>query len=110
MATKWSDQCISSVRFNQSRTHIDAVRVHPDLGDSLGTGVIWSRQQVITNLELGLTFTTVVFRDGKWSRGADVNIVYVGSEKYLRTDSNKSRADNLGNLPELPAVPQAERY
>lgn len=111
MATKWSDYCISAVRFNLAHTHIDAVRVHQHLGDSLGTGVLWSRQQVITAIESRFTFTTVVAgSDGKWYRGADVNIVYVGSEKYLRTDRNQSRADNLDNLPELPAEPQAARY
>jgi hypothetical protein len=33
---KWADYCISNVRHNSSKTHIEEVKVRQDLGDSFG--------------------------------------------------------------------------
>lgn len=111
MATNWSDYCISAVRLNRARTHIDAVKVHPDLGEKLGSGEVWTRQQVVLAIEQSYTFATVwKSTEGNWRFGAAVNIVRVGSEKFLRTDRDQLKADNLDNLPELPAEPPAARY
>lgn len=108
---KWSDFCISAVRYNQARTHIDAVRVHEHLGKSLSNGEVWSRQRVVSTIDAGYTFTTVVAdANGYWLQGAAVNVVQVGRQRFLRTDRDQWEADNLGNLPELAAEPQAHRY
>jgi len=108
---KWSDFCISAVRYNQARTHIDAVRVHQHLGESLSNGEVWSRQRVVSTIDAGYTFTTVVADPNRyWFRGAAVNVVQVGGERFLRTDRDQWKADNLGNLPELAPEPQALRY
>jgi hypothetical protein len=59
-----------------------------------------SRQDVVLAIQRGTTFVTAFVRDGKLQRGEDVRIVTINGERYIRTDNNSVRADNLGNLPE----------
>ena len=40
--------------------------------------------------------------NGKGTRGANVHIVTISNERFIRTDNNRVRADNLGKLSELP--------
>ena len=39
---------------------------------------------------------TKYYRFGRWVEGEDVRVV---DNRYLRTDSNDTKADNLGSLP-----------
>ncbi|WP_405356279.1 DUF3892 domain-containing protein [Ruminococcus sp.] len=39
---------------------------------------------------------TKYYRNGNWTVGEDVRVV---DNRYLRTDSNNIKADNLGSLP-----------
>ncbi len=111
MATRWADYCISAVRYNAAHTHIDAVRVHQDLGETLGQGSIWTRTQVVATIDRRSSIcTTFKGTDGKWRCGAAVEVVVLDGQRFLRTDSNQRKADNLGNLPELPAESQVVRY
>lgn len=111
MGTKWSDYCISAVRYNTMRTHIDAVWVHQHFGEYLDAGSLWTRLQVVGAIERGFTFSTVTRgSNGNWYQGPPVEIVVVGSQKFLRTDRNQYTTDNLGELPELPTQSQAARY
>lgn len=99
---KWADYCISAVRYNTEHTHIDKVRVCPDLGDKLGNFSEIVRGDVVNAIERGNSFVTIYANsDGNWKKGEDVRIIIVGGEKYLRTDANSKAADNLGNLPEF---------
>jgi hypothetical protein len=99
---QWSDFVITAVRHAQ-HGGITELEVRPDNGTSIGQGTEWSRAQVIEGIERGTTFVTAFVRDGRWHRGAQVHVVRVGIEKYLRTDRDAIRADNLGALPELPS-------
>lgn len=47
---KWADYCISHVRYNGSKTHIELVKVRQDLGDSLGVPSTWERADVLDSL------------------------------------------------------------
>jgi len=100
VADKWADYLISAVRYNTAETHIDAVRVHEDNGDSVGPGGTWTRASVVKSLEAGHTFVTI-YQGGndKWQRGAEVRIVRIAGQKYIRTDADATPKDNLGNLP-----------
>jgi hypothetical protein len=101
MATKWADYLISAVQYNAAGTHIDKVRRHPDDGDAVGSSTDVLRSSVVSQLEAGTTFATIT-RDStnsKWVRGADVEVITVDGEKYIRTDRDKTKKDNLGQLP-----------
>lgn len=99
--TKWADYCISRKRMNSLGTHIDKVMVHVDNGDTIGSESEWARSQVVKEIENTHTFVTIRKVDGKWQRGEDVRIIIVNGVKYIRTDSNNTEADNLGNLPDF---------
>lgn len=98
----WADYLISAVRYNDKHTHIDMVRCHEDGEGTIGTGQDISRDIVVSRIEAGYSFVTIVKgSDGKYRRGEDVRIIVVNGIKYIRTDANSLGADNLGNLPEF---------
>lgn len=76
------------------------VRVHEDEGDKIGDPTERTRSQVVTAIENGKTFVTIL-QGGKWKKGQDVHIITVKGTKYLRTDQNLKASDNLGELPEF---------
>jgi hypothetical protein len=100
MADKWADYLISAVRYNAQETHIDKVRAHPDNGESVGSGTAVERLTVVSRLDDGYTVVTIYKgSDDKWRRGATVRKVIIDGNSYIRTDADKTKADNLGNLP-----------
>ena len=99
---KWADYGISEVRYDEDRTHIVKVKVREDKGDTVGPAEEWARKQVVSAIEGGTTFVTILKgSDGKWKKGQDVHIITVNEVKYIRTDQNRKAADNLENLPEF---------
>lgn len=97
---KWAVYLISSVTLNTRKTHIENVVAHPDNGTTVGAGTTWSRAQVVAAIERGTTFATIYkTAEGKWTFGAQVEIVVVHGEKFIRTDRDATTADNLGSLP-----------
>ena len=97
---KWADYGISAVRYDQNNQYIDKVKVHLDNGGSIGQGETWSRKDVVSKIDDGKTFTTILkSSDGKWKKGQDVHVITVDGEQFLRTDANKRKSDNLENLP-----------
>jgi hypothetical protein len=84
--------------------HITRLRV----GNKDATG--WNtrlRAEVISDIERGDEYWTYHW-DGKASKyreGAQVHVVVVNSQKYLRTDKDSTAADNLGSLPTLGRCP-----
>jgi len=57
---------------------------------------------VISKIKQGKKYMTIFrTKDGKWKRGEEVHILTIDGEEFIRTDANKIKADNLGNLPEF---------
>jgi len=99
---KWADYGISRVRYNTRRTHIDKVEVRADREDSFGVVQVWTRDQVVSALNRGTTFVTILIgADDTWDLGEKVTTVTVNREEYIRTDQNQQASDNLGSLPEF---------
>lgn len=100
--SKWADYCITAVRFNKERTHIDRVKVQPDTGSSLGAESEATREAVVAAIKEGATFVTAYkTAAGSWSKGKDVVITKVDGVEYLKTVANNKPEDNLENLPEF---------
>jgi hypothetical protein len=101
MATKWADYLISAVRYNSAGTHIDKVRVHPDYGDKVGPGAEYTRTRVVSLIGTGNTFATITRSAAgqQWNLGAKVAILQIDGAQYLRTRPDRTKADNLDNLP-----------
>jgi hypothetical protein len=97
---KSADYLISAVRYNQDGTHIDKVRCHADLGDKVGAAEEISRLTVVSRIDSESTFTTITKGpNGKYRRGADVRPVTIDGKRYIRTDPDRTKKDNLGELP-----------
>ena len=98
---KWADYCISQVRYNPEHIHIVSVKVREDKGESLGAENEWLRSDVVSAIQNGTTFVTVVQTDhSNWKKGKEVAIITVNGTRYIRTDANSKPAENLENLPE----------
>jgi len=101
MATKWADYLISAVQYDPTESHIEKVKAHTDNGDTVGVASVVSRSTVVQNIESGITYATITkdATNQKWLRGADVGVISVDGEKYIRTDRDRTKKDNLGQLP-----------
>ncbi|MCK4296809.1 MAG: DUF3892 domain-containing protein [Candidatus Marinimicrobia bacterium] len=99
---KWADYCISAVRYDSEQKHIEKVKVHKDLGDTIGASSEWTRSEVVEKIEKENSFVTIIRNsNGNWNKGEDVHIITVKGNKYIRTDNNEIEEDNLENLPEF---------
>lgn len=107
---RWADYVITAVRYSEDRSHIADLEIRVDQDSTIGAPEELTREAVVRMIEQGYTFVTAYVRNGQWSRGADVSVVTIGRDKYLRTDRNQVRADNLGELPELPSRFDARRW
>ncbi|AKF86464.1 hypothetical protein MFUL124B02_27260 [Myxococcus fulvus 124B02] len=98
---KRADYGVLRVKYDNDHAKIVEVEVRPDRGEDFGDAQKVRRQDVVSAIDdQNVTFVTVYLKDGKHTKGEDVRVVMVGNEKYLRTDTNSIRADNLGSLPE----------
>lgn len=98
---KWADFLISEVRYHTDKTHIDMVKAHADLGDTVGSAQELTRFTIVANIKKGTSYVTIFKKDNNWHKGQDVRIIEVGSEEFIRTDANEKASDNLENLPEF---------
>jgi len=99
--SKWADYLISAVRYDEDNNYITDLMVHKDNGDSVGSGSSLTRKKVVLLIEAGSTFMTIYKSDDRWKKGENVRIIKIDGVKYLRTDSNHTKKDNLGKLPEF---------
>lgn len=106
---KWSDYCISAVRYDETHTRIVQVETREDKEFGIGSGYREPREVLIKNLKRGCRYITVLKDDrGNWSRGQRVRHVKVNGVDFITTaDDGTQEADLLENLPELPAAPVA---
>ena len=100
MTDKWADFLISQVQYNPAETHIVKVLSHNNNGESVSGGTEMTRSMVVIRLGGGSTFVTITKNvEGQWTRGAQVPAVTIGGEKYIRTNADSIKRDNLGSLP-----------
>ena len=100
--TKWADYLICAVKYNGDRTRVEGVQCCIDREDSLTEPVEISRSKVIKLLEKGYTIAAIFKNvEGKWQKEADLRLIEVDGEKYIRTDHTRNKGDDLENLPEF---------
>ncbi len=99
---RWADYVIVGVRYNVDNSQIDSVQRSPDLGDKLGKANVVKRAEIVASIRDGATHVTAYRNnDGTdtWRKGDSVGIIE--DTGFIRTDGNKTKADNLGNLREF---------
>jgi hypothetical protein len=101
--SKWADYCIVGVRLTPDRKQIETVRMLPDTGSLLVTGLIMARRQIIAGLQRGMSFTTALPDPDQMSyaKGQPIGIVTVAGADYVRIDASPIPVDDLGDLPEF---------
>jgi hypothetical protein len=97
---KWADYGISKVKYDDKHKHIVEVKRLKDLGENFGPEESWSRVSVINDINNNITYTTIVMKDNKWTKGAKVIVEAVNGYYYIKTVPDNTETDNLGNLEE----------
>lgn len=97
-----ADYYISHVRYGKDKDHITEVRANKLSEGKLTEPVIHTKGSVVQEIRAKQgSFATVYVKDGKETVGANVEVIELDKEFYLRTDSNKLKSDKLDNLPEF---------
>jgi hypothetical protein len=96
-----ADYGVTEVKYNSIGKYIEWVKVGKFNGSSFGIRENWLRTKVISELESGKTFITVVKHGDKLRKGVEIHTVNVNGKKYIRTDNNNDASDNLEDLPEF---------
>ena len=95
---------ISAVQYCSRNNRIENVQAHQMSDDNLLSNKrIYPREAVVKAIEeKGISFITLPpAHDGKFTIGAEVFVVEVGNEKFIKAIDNTTRDDNLGELPEF---------
>jgi hypothetical protein len=103
---KWADYLITGVRYNSNEIFITYVEIRKDNGNDTGKAEMYTRESIVASIKKNVTFCTAITQiddEGKKSfkKGSDVNIIVIDGIEYLRTDQNKTKRDNLENLPQI---------
>lgn len=97
----WGDYAITAVRYNYDDTRIKQVKRKEVMPDKLTNTQKVDRSSVVAGIERGDDYTTSIKNEdsGKWDLGDDVHVLEINGEKFIRTDKNSTKEDNLGGLP-----------
>ena len=95
------DYGITGVKYDGIGKHIEWVKVGKLTGSSFGIRENWLRTKVISELENGKTFITVLKQGDRLKKGLEIGIVTVNGKKYIRTDDDNKASDNLKDVPEF---------
>ena len=104
---KQADYYVTKVHYNNTdEDHIEAVKRHTVNDDGSfkdGDFNTTPRSTVVSDINNILTYLTLNEKqDGNgWIFGEDIHVVNVDGEDFVRTDQNKTKQDNLGELPEF---------
>lgn len=95
-----ADFCITAVRYNTDRTHIEYVQVREEKPNEIGPIRTVARAFIADLIRLGKAsfITRTKNADNTFTYGARVHLI---DEVYITTDSNNRKRDNLENLPEF---------
>ncbi len=92
---KWADFAVTRVQYAKDGNGITAYEVRVDLGDVLGPPTMVPWKTMVEAILKGVTFVTAVQgSDGKFHRGADLDIV-------VKTVEDAAKGDNLDHLPSV---------
>jgi hypothetical protein len=89
---------ITHVRWSSTPGHVAELRVLERTSDQFEDRGLMGRDQVIALLEDDEFF--FVWDDEEENIGEELELVKVQGDKFLRTDGQRLRADNVDDLPE----------
>jgi hypothetical protein len=97
---KWADYLISAVRFEQTGTtkYISYLKVHVDRGEEITSSELWTKEAVISALDNGKTFRTIILGNNGWQPGKDVCKIWISNSYHLQIQPEKE-FDNTDSMP-----------
>jgi hypothetical protein len=95
---------ITHVRMKEKK--IEHVKAFMETIEGLSNPVRYSREEVVKSINKDDKWYTAILKETRgarniWIRGAKLHVIDIDDEKFIRTDGNKMRSDNLGELPSL---------
>jgi hypothetical protein len=99
--TQWGNFAITHVRYNENHTRIVQVRRRTYENGHLINPEIKTRAVIVDSINKNYSYVTSKYVNDKWMLGDTVIAYPLGGEYFIRTDGNKTTADNLGELPEF---------
>lgn len=97
-----ADYYITEVHYKDKddTTFIEEVKTISSLYSSTVTKK--ARTTVVSDIDISekSVMTATKGSDGYYKKGADVHVVKIDGTKYIRTDANSIKRDNLGSLPQ----------
>ena len=97
---QWADYLVSAAKYDSDKKIVQVIQ-HKDTADGIGKGELIGRDMLATNLKKGISYCTIFSGNSSWKKGDSINLIRIGSEYTIRTDSNKVEHDNLKMLPEI---------
>ena len=98
---KWGNFAITHVRYNENDTRIIQVRRRTYDKGYLKNPEIKNRADVIDSINKNYSYVTARYVNEKWTIGDTVIAYSLDGEYFIRTDGNKTKSDNLGELPKF---------
>ncbi len=96
-----ADYGVTGVKYDSMGKYIEWVKVGKLTGSSFGMRENWLRTKVISELENGKIFITVLKHGDRLKKGLEINVVNVNGKKYIRTDNDNKDSDHLKDVPEF---------
>lgn len=90
--------------------HISEAKAFLSTIEGLKNPIKYSREEIIKSIdEKNDKWYTCLLKDKDtgvryWERVSEINIVEIDDKKYIRTDENKKKSDNLGELPPINEI------
>lgn len=85
-----------------SGERIVKVRAMERKADGLSPPEEYERIRVVESIAQGNNwYTCEKAEENKWERKAEIHVIEIDGEKFIRTDRNDIKSDNLGELPDF---------
>jgi len=98
---KWANFLIYEVHYDKDHSRIESVHVKTLSDNTLTDAGEQARAAVAyALLNTRLSYKTIYKKAGTWVDGEDVRAITIDGDNFIRTDSNNTKSDNLGDLAE----------
>jgi hypothetical protein len=105
---KWADYFITDVKYDHDHVSIEKVAMRKDLGNKIGEECIKGKEDILNGIAEKKTYITAIRKKNEgleerenWKKGAEVKKIEIDGVEYIKTEANKTKEDNLGDLPEF---------
>jgi hypothetical protein len=85
---------------------IKEVRALMNTIEGLSNPVRYTKEEIVKSINKDDKWYTAILKETRgaqniWDRGAKLHIIDIDDQKFIRTDRNKTKKDNLDNLPNM---------